>query len=301
MRILIITPKYKPTISGNSITAERIAETLSNMGHEVQVILPESYPITGFQPDIVHLLHAIKSYRDDIAEPYIVTLTGTDINTYGKSDPLQLQKNLSRAKAVTVLKEEDIPRLQDLGIMHPHIFAVQQSVVHGDEEIDLRKEFKIKGRLMLLPSGFRAVKDPLFAVKECEGVGTLLILGETYDDDIHGQCEKEWVRCGKIPHAQMRSAYEQADVVLNTSDSEGQSNAVLEAMSLGKLVLASDVPGNEIVPAQYRFRKEPGELKSLLRRYLGSGKQSYNIVIPSPEEEAQKYLDIYAEAVSQDS
>mgnify|MGYP001217223931 CR=1 FL=1 len=43
----------------------------------------------------------------------------------------------------------------------------------------------------------------------------------------------------------MASLFEAADVVLNTSRSEGLSHALLEGMSLGKPVLASRVPGNE--------------------------------------------------------
>lgn len=42
----------------------------------------------------------------------------------------------------------------------------------------------------------------------------------------------------------MRSAYESADVVLNTSFAEGLSNAILEAIAAGRPVLASDIPGN---------------------------------------------------------
>lgn len=42
----------------------------------------------------------------------------------------------------------------------------------------------------------------------------------------------------------MRSAYESADVALNTSFAEGLSNAILEAIAAGRPILASDIPGN---------------------------------------------------------
>lgn len=47
-----------------------------------------------------------------------------------------------------------------------------------------------------------------------------------------------------LPRAELLSWLRQADVALNTSESEGQSNAVLEAMSLGVPVAARNVEGN---------------------------------------------------------
>ena len=47
-----------------------------------------------------------------------------------------------------------------------------------------------------------------------------------------------------IPPAAMRSAYREADVVLNASSSEGLSNALLEAMAAGRPLLATDIGGN---------------------------------------------------------
>src|SRR3989442_11956329 len=55
-----------------------------------------------------------------------------------------------------------------------------------------------------------------------------------------------WARyVGTMPHAQMASLLAQADVVLNCSVSEGgMANSVLEALAMGRAVLASDIEGN---------------------------------------------------------
>jgi glycosyltransferase involved in cell wall biosynthesis len=57
-------------------------------------------------------------------------------------------------------------------------------------------------------------------------------------------------RVGEVPHAQMASLISHADVVLNCSVSEGgTANSVLEALALGRAVLASDIEGNRSIIA----------------------------------------------------
>jgi glycosyltransferase involved in cell wall biosynthesis len=55
-----------------------------------------------------------------------------------------------------------------------------------------------------------------------------------------------WARhLGAVPHNRMPALLELADVVLNCSTAEGgMANSVLEALSLGRAVLAADIPGN---------------------------------------------------------
>lgn len=57
--------------------------------------------------------------------------------------------------------------------------------------------------------------------------------------------ERPWVRW--VPHVDslaMRAVYSAADVVLNTSVSEGLSNAVLEAMACARPMLVKAIPPN---------------------------------------------------------
>src|SRR5206468_663958 len=92
-----------------------------------------------------------------------------------------------------------------------------------------------------------------------------------------------WARyLGEVPHAQMASLLSQADVMLNCSISEGgMSNAVLEALSLGRAVLASDIDGNRSIVTdgvtgliyrdQVQFERRAAELArdAALRERLG--------------------------------
>ncbi len=58
--------------------------------------------------------------------------------------------------------------------------------------------------------------------------------------------ERPWARwVGPVDHARMAALLSRADVVLNCSISEGgMANSVLEALALGRAVLASDIEGN---------------------------------------------------------
>jgi len=59
-------------------------------------------------------------------------------------------------------------------------------------------------------------------------------------------CGLAWTRLlDAIPHPKMFAAYGASDVVMNMSELEGgMSNVLVEALSPGKVVLASNVEGN---------------------------------------------------------
>lgn len=116
--------------------------------------------------------------------------------------------------------------------------------------------------LFLLPAGLREVKRPALAVPLFERmvqegykvafvlVGPVIDLevAEAFDRAASG---RPWVRRRPpLPFSEMTTVYEAADVVLNTSLSEGLSNAVIEAMAAGRPVLASDIPGNKACVVQ---------------------------------------------------
>jgi glycosyltransferase involved in cell wall biosynthesis len=83
-----------------------------------------------------------------------------------------------------------------------------------------------------------------------EGRARLVLLGHELDRD-EGRALRallattQWAWwLGAIAPEEMGGAYAAADAVINVSDYEGQSNALLEALALGRPVVAHDVPGN---------------------------------------------------------
>ena len=140
------------------------------------------------------------------------------------------------------------------------------------------------------------MKDPLFAVREILPVQRelgidLLILGEPYDEELAHRLKHPWVTIGQVPYEHMSAAYKQADLVLNTSRAEGQSNAVIEALSIRARILVADIRGNEIVPDPWRFPKREGELTKRLKTVFG--KEPCIVPLPSADEEACSYMDVY--------
>ena len=115
-----------------------------------------------------------------------------------------------------------------------------------------------KGFNFLLPSGIRMVKDPLFGIMPLELLRreypsiNLVIVGPVLDESVWKRLSeamegKDWISYRKVAHEEMPDLYQAADVVLNTSVSEGLSNAVIEARYFGKAVLVSDCDGNRAV------------------------------------------------------
>jgi glycosyltransferase involved in cell wall biosynthesis len=103
------------------------------------------------------------------------------------------------------------------------------------------------------------VKDVLFLIGELAELRKtypqlqFVLVGAVLDRRVYQQVleaesEYEWFHfAGEVPLTEMKAWYDWSDVVLNTSISEGQSSALLEAMMLGKLVMARTNAGNESV------------------------------------------------------
>ncbi|MGH7399437.1 MAG: glycosyltransferase [Candidatus Rokuibacteriota bacterium] len=113
------------------------------------------------------------------------------------------------------------------------------------------------GPIVLFPAGIRKVKRPAFPLEPLASLRTRHpTLELVYVGPIIEAAEGEalqrllaaypWARyLGAVPHSRMPALFELADVVLNCSRSEGgMANSVLEALSLGRAVLAADIAGN---------------------------------------------------------
>ena len=122
---------------------------------------------------------------------------------------------------------------------------------------------------------------------------------------------RPWARyLGEVPHAAMRAALEDADVVLNCSLSEGgMANSVLEALAFGRAVLASDIAGNRSVIEHgvtgLLFRG-PDDFADHARRLLSDPRLRLTLGEAGrarasrfgPEKEIEGYLRLYDRLVS---
>lgn len=264
LRVLIVTPTYLPEITGNAITAHRLYKGLRGKGIEVQVQCRGGVtPPLQFKPDIIHALHALKGgipameIAEQFAVPFVATITGTDLNIdLLQSENPQITKVFDKAAKLITYSELSKDRLlSELPLLSGKVSVIRPSVDIGKPK---GKRILPAGLNFLLPSGIRNVKDPSFAIKPLETLKkefpaiNLTIVGPVLDDMLWKNLSnaikgKDWISYMKVSHDEMPDIYYSADVILNTSISEGLSNAILEAMSLGKAVLASDCVGNRSV------------------------------------------------------
>ena len=265
MKIVLASPKF-PQPRGNTVTVRRIATNLEKLGVATEIISTTEelhlHPIPS--GDLVHGFHAYQFYRfmqkmDRPPTQYVVTMTGTDLNVdlFDPRRRADVLASLRGAAAIHVFDEKAKNLvLGEAPDLDGKVFAIPQgnSVFPTSDSI-FKKE--ADSFVFLLPAGIRKVKNIPAAISMLRKLQIaqpqlrLWIVGPVLEEEewqiVKSLVEEhpEWIRyLGQMPHGEMGALYTQADVVLNSSHSEGQPAAILEAMGFALPVLVSDIPGN---------------------------------------------------------
>lgn len=258
MHILIASPHFDEW-RGNKITAERMQKGLEKRGVEVSIVssteenpsIPEAY-------DIVHGFHAYKfglfRKKMQLNSPYILTLTGTDMNVNidepDKSD--FILTTLKEAARIHVFDENMKKKVKQYVPEAVHKISVLP------QSVEVREQHWKQQRdpfIFFLPAGIREVKNITGAIEMVAALAEefpleLWLAGPKLEESEYEKVMQEveyydWIHYkGEVPYDRMFELYQQSDAVLNTSISEGQSSAILEAMAANRPVLAADIPGN---------------------------------------------------------
>jgi glycosyltransferase involved in cell wall biosynthesis len=341
MKILAFSPFDPAVLSGNSITLRRLQRALEARGHAFEIfpVSPTTAPgeaearVRAFAPDVLHFYHAFKTGRllaPLAARPSVLTISGTDLNQDlddASKRPLIIQAVALARRVVTYN-----PSLQEMARRAMPRFAERIAVIPkgatlGNAPYDLRAAAGAPPHACVFfhPGGIRPVKNSLFAVDALAEIRRDVpplclvfagpLLDENYGRSFLDRIRSEpWVRhLDRIPPEAMAAAYREADVVLNTSVSEGLSNALIEALLCGRAVLASDIPGNrDLIGAGdagflYRDRAEFLARARLLlqmpplRESIGRKAREYAERTFSTEREAEALLEAYTAAVTADT
>ncbi|MGJ7921231.1 glycosyltransferase [Neobacillus sp. LXY-4] len=329
MKIVFFTPYYHQS-RGNSTTAKRIVSGLRMKGMNVLVFAYEEEEYTDdllktfSDYEVFHILHISRFSRwmnkvgFKLRKPYILTNGGTDVNhdlLEVKNDPTYKQF-LTQAAAITVFTEDGAIKLKRC-CDHPYIRIIPQSVWFPENEIDVTAQLKKGYPNILLPSGLRRVKDIFYVMKEIIQlrksypdlqfiVAGIVIEPPVYEELLQYQQKHPWITfLENVPLEGMKSLYQWADVVINTSISEGQASTLLEAMELGCLVAARRNGGNESIVhdgANGILYSTPEEFTSKLKTVLEDKVRLRDITDTAVsfirqnhrlDEEIQRYLSVY--------
>jgi glycosyltransferase involved in cell wall biosynthesis len=144
----------------------------------------------------------------------------------------------------------------------------------------------------LLPCSIRAVKDPMFALRAFAAPDlaimapnlVLLVVGPVHEPGLATEVKHlvsqnshrcRWSKGVSSATLLSAMAHPRVKCVLNCSRSEGEPQAVLEAMTMGCPVAVRDIPGNTAVVTDringFVFRT-PEELMDILLLLAGHGK-----------------------------
>jgi L-malate glycosyltransferase len=341
MRLGIVTPFYVPSVRGNSITVQRIESGLRDQGVNVRIWSMEDGASSGdiqqaleaFAPDLVHGFHVSASGRivTDIAFrlgiPSILSVTGTDVNT-DLFDPQRRPEVMDVVRRATrIVAFHDVMRVKlanELPEVEHRIRIIGQAVRCQDTPFDLRHHLGLTrdDLIFLIPAGIRRVKNVTFCLKPLDALRiqypriTAVFAGPIIEA-AEGVRLHELLRdypwafyLGPVPHEQICAMLGSVDIVINSSLSEGgMANSILEAMSRGRAVLASDVEGNrsvvrdeidgllfasesEFAHKAERLIREPG-----LRNKLGKNGTEKIEREFSGGREIRAYLQLYREAI----
>ena len=335
MRVALVTPIGFPSVRGNAVTVGRLFRGLRSRGEQADILdlsrlaagrLEAS--LAGLAPEIVHAFHAfrgapaVRPWARDHGIPLIVSLTGTDANIdlFHPERRAETVASIRAARALIAFHESIRAKVaREVPEAAGRIEIIPQSVTLGEEPYDLpglvpRNAGEVR---ILLPAGIREVKNVLFPLAPLGRLAArhplrLLIAGPVIEEDEGARLVEalkggDWATyLGEVPHAQMAALLDEIDVVVNSSLSEGgMANSVLEAMSRGKAVLASDIEGNRSViepevdgllfadAAAFERQAERLVRDAGLRARLGAAARDKIARLYPPEREIDAHLALY--------
>lgn len=284
--ILIVSPAGARENNGNWQTASRWARFL-RASHRVEIACAWPGPAPGNGgPDLMIALHARRSAASLAAftdahpgRPAILVLTGTDLYRDIALDAAA-RASLDRAHALVLLQPAGLALLpeplhakariiyQSAPSLRPHPHAPQAR--HAD---------------ICMVGHLREEKDPLTYIRAAAMVthpaARLLHIGGALDPAL-GQAALEaqaanpryrWL--GALPHAAARQRLKRCRAMVIASRMEGGANVIIEAVTCGVPVLASDINGNRgMLGEDYAGYFAPGDAAALARlvdRIIGDG------------------------------
>ncbi len=273
-RILIVSPADVRDNNGNWQTASRWARFLGGLG-DVQIA--GNWSLHDAAPDLMVALHARRSAASLEAfsracpeRPSVLVLTGTDLYRDIALDAAA-RASLQRAHALVLLQPAGLALL-------PEVLRARARVIY--QSAPSLRPYLRRGQArfadICMIGHLREEKDPLTFIRAAGMVthpaARLLHIGDALDPTL-GQAALEaqaanpryrWL--GALPHAATRQRLKRCHAMAITSRMEGGANVIIEAVTSGVPVLASDINGNRgMLGEDYAGYFAPGDAAALAR------------------------------------
>lgn len=279
MHILASSAYPLSSPKGNSITAKRIASLLSSAGHTAEAINTDMPP----EADVMIALHATKtlaaSRRFKTQCPngkLIIYLTGTDLYKDQPTNNPEFYEALNLADTLVISQPASLDSI-------PNCYKEKTHLVPASVMLPPEKHVSSPpSSSIALVGHLRPVKNPFLMNQALDQLTDLDVhaytLGAALEPNmitevnLWQQKDHRFQWLDDVEHAEALSWMRQVDFTLNTSHSEGGSNAVTESIVLGTPVLASRIEGNVgLLGRDYLGYFEPGnssELAKLINKAL---------------------------------
>ena len=273
-RILIVSPALAAANNGNWQTASRWARFLRS-AHEVDVT--DSWRNGDPVPDLLIALHARRSAAALAAfsaahpdKPSLLVLTGTDLYR-DIHDSAEAEASLQRAAALVVLQEDGVKQLAPA--QRPKTRVIHQSApaLRPWQAPARRRHIDI-----CMIGHLRDEKDPLAFIRAAglvtQPCARLLHIGGALDPALEAAARAamasnpryRWL--GSLPHAAARQRLKRCHAMAIASRMEGGANVIIEAVTCGVPVFASDIGGNRgMLGADYAGYFPLGDAQALAR------------------------------------
>jgi putative glycosyltransferase (TIGR04348 family) len=253
-QIAIISPALANANNGNWQTAWRWARHLRE---RYSVILAPSWDsaASNIAPDAVIALHARRSAAAiaTLAEhrpslPIALVLTGTDLYRDIRHDANAL-RSLDLATCLVVLQEAGLDELRPEHRQKTSIIYQSAPGLKPATRSLQRRNFDV-----IMIGHLREEKDPATFMRAAALSGTTGIrythVGGALEEALGAQAEAtqqatssyRWL--GNLPHGKTRQLLKRADLMAICSKMEGGANVIIEAVTSGVPVVASDISGN---------------------------------------------------------
>ena len=235
-----MTPAEPGSLTGNRVTAERWAQRLTELDHDVFILTAWD----GEPADLLVALHARKSHASVVRfceclpdAPLVVGLTGTDVYVELHEGEEALD-SLYRARRLVALQRLAACRLPT-ELRHRVRVIHQSAEPPADRPAPATDAFEV-----CVLAHLRAVKDPLLAaraVRQLPSDSRVRVhhAGQALDENLADAARLEectnpryrWL--GLLPRAQAQRLLASSRALVLCSTSEGGANVVSEAIACG--------------------------------------------------------------------